>query len=98
MCIVARGIGTAGAGCKRTGVDSGHGTAAAQRNAQFKAQVVRAALREDKTLAHRASAYGVHPTQISTWNLEPGTWTTPAVAEVPRLFERRQRAVSAAAA
>jgi transposase-like protein len=59
--------------------------------AQFKAQVVRAALREDKTLAQLASEYGVHPTQISTWK-------TTAVAELARLFERRDQAASQVAA
>jgi transposase-like protein len=41
-------------------------------SAQFKAQVVRAALREEKTLAQMAGEYGVHPTQISTWKMLPG--------------------------
>jgi len=53
-------------------------------SAQFKAQVVRAALREEKTLAQLASEYGVHPTQISTWK-------TTALAELPQVFERRDR-------
>jgi putative transposase len=60
-------------------------------SAQFKAQVVRAALREDKTLAQLASEYGVHPTQISTWK-------TTALAELPRLFERREQTASQVAA
>jgi transposase-like protein len=49
--------------------------------AQFKAQVVRAALREEKTLAQLASEYGVHPTQISTWK-------TTALQDLPQVFER----------
>jgi len=53
-------------------------------SAQFKAQVVRAALREEKTLAPLATEYGVHPTQISTWK-------TTALQELPQVFERRDR-------
>jgi len=53
-------------------------------SAQFKAQVVRAALREEKTLAQLASEYGVHPTQISTWK-------TTALAELPQVFERKRQ-------
>jgi len=53
-------------------------------SAQFKAQVVRAALREEKTLAQLASEYEVHPTQISTWK-------TTALQELPQVFERRDR-------
>ena len=60
-------------------------------SAQFKAQVVRAALREEKTLAQLASEYGVHPTQISTWK-------TTALQELPRIFERRERTASQVAA
>ncbi len=52
--------------------------------AQFKAQVVGVALREEKTLAQLASEYGVHPPQISTWK-------TTALAELPQVFERRDR-------
>ena len=59
--------------------------------AQFKAQVVRAALREEKTLAQLASEYGVHPTQISTWK-------TTALQELPQVFERRDRVADQVAA
>ncbi len=51
-------------------------------SAQFKARVVRAALREEKTLAQLATEYGVHPTQISTWK-------TTALAALPQVCERR---------
>ena len=60
-------------------------------SAQFKAQVVRAALREEKTLAQLASLYGVHPTQISTWK-------TTALQELPQVFERRERTARQVAA
>ena len=53
--------------------------------------MVRAALREEKTLAQLASEYGVHPTQISTWK-------TTALQELPQLFERRERVASQVAA
>ncbi len=53
--------------------------------------MVRAALREEKTLAQFASEYGVHPTQISTWK-------TTALAELPQVFERRDRAADQVAA
>lgn len=48
-------------------------------------------MREEKTLAQLASEYGVHPTQISTWK-------TTALAELPRLFERRDQMASQVAA
>ncbi len=34
---------------------------------EFKAQVVREILREQKTMAEIASEYGIHPVQLSQW-------------------------------
>jgi transposase-like protein len=38
-----------------------------RHSAEFKAKVVLAALREDKTQSQLASEYGVHPLQITQW-------------------------------
>lgn len=52
-----------------------------QHGAQFKAQVAMAALSGEKSLAELSSAYGVHPTMISTWKQE-------LVKRSSELFER----------
>jgi transposase len=36
-------------------------------NAQFKAKVALAAIRNDETTAQIASRFGIHPTMVSTW-------------------------------
>jgi transposase-like protein len=48
---------------------------------EFKAKVVLAALREDRTRSELASEYGVHPIQI-------GLWKKAAMRGIPRLFEK----------
>lgn len=48
---------------------------------EFKAKVVLAALREDRTMSELASEYGVHPIQI-------GLWKKAATRNLPRLFEK----------
>ena len=57
------------------------GTKRKQHSSDFKAQVAMAALAGDKTLAELASAYGVHPTMISTWKQE-------LMKNAKELFER----------
>ena len=54
-------------------------------SAEFKAQVLRAALREDKTLAELASQFDVHPNQITEWKRQ-------AVDALPELFSRKRQA------
>ena len=48
---------------------------------EFKAKVVLAALREDRTMSELASEYGAHPIQI-------GLWKKAAMRGLPRLFEK----------
>ena len=38
-----------------------------QFSGEFKARVVRAALREDKTIAQLATEFEIHPNLVSSW-------------------------------
>jgi transposase-like protein len=52
--------------------------------AEFKARVVRAALREDKALAQLASEFDVHPNQITEWKRQ-------ALEALPEVFSKRRK-------
>ena len=53
-------------------------------SAEFKARVVRAALREDKTLAQLASEFDVHPNQITEWKRQ-------VLDSLPEAFSHRKQ-------
>ena len=59
-------------------------------SAEFKARVVRAALREDKTLAELAGQFGVHPNQITEWKGQ-------VLEALPEVFGQRRPADEKAA-
>ena len=53
-----------------------------QYTADFKARVVREALKEDRTTTELASQYEIHPKLVRTW-------TSLALSELGQVFERR---------
>lgn len=57
---------------------------------EFKARVVRAAMREDKTLSELAGQFDVHPNQITDWKRQ-------AIEALPEVFSRRKAADTKAA-
>ncbi len=52
---------------------------------QLKAEIVLELLKEEKSLSELASEYGVHPNQLRDWR-------KVALAGLPSLFEREQKA------
>lgn len=62
-----------------------------RHSAQFKAKVVVAALREDKTLNQLGAEHGVHPVAISDWKKQ-------ALLALPGLFGQRLERDAAAVA
>ena len=59
-----------------------------QCSAEYKAQVVREVLKEEKTLGQIASEYGVHSTQIAQWR-------DRVLSEMPELLSRKGKKESA---
>ena len=58
--------------------------------AEFKSRVVRAAMREDKTLAELAGEFDIHPNQITEWKRQ-------VLEAMPDVFGRRKAADAKAA-
>jgi putative transposase len=58
-------------------------------SAEFKAQVVREVLREEKTLGQVAGEYGVHPNQVAQWR-------DRVLAGLPELLSRKGESKRAA--
>lgn len=55
------------------------------RDGAFKARVVLAALREEKTLAQLAAEFGIHPQQITDWKRH-------AIEDLPKILgDKRHR-------
>jgi putative transposase len=54
-----------------------------QFSAEFKARVVRAALREDKTLAQLASEFDIHANQITEWKRQ-------VLESLPEVFSKKR--------
>jgi transposase len=57
----------------------------------FKAKIVQEAIKEEKTITQIASDNGIHPNQISQWK-------SLALAGMPTLFDRQNKAQSEQAA
>jgi transposase len=57
-----------------------------QYSAAFKARVVQEPLKEEKTLAHIASEYEVHPTQLKKWR-------AVALEGLPSIFEKQDSTI-----
>ena len=67
-----------------------------QHSAAFKAKVAVAALRGDRTLSELASAFGVHPVQITQWKKRAMAALPEAFASRRGAADRDQTAVQAA--
>jgi transposase-like protein len=53
-------------------------------SSEFKSRVVRAALREDKTLSQLAGEFDVHPNQITEWKKQ-------AIESLPEIFSKKHK-------
>lgn len=62
-----------------------------QYSAHLKAQIVQEVLKEDKTIGQIASEHSIHPTLLNRWKAQ-------AVAGLPSLFSKDDKAARKAAA